>query len=100
MSHRDRATGDDSSEHSRSSYRFSPPTSGLEKGQRMNPEHLAQLKEGVGLWNHWRKSNELSSGLPYPPIDLGRTNLRDVDLHGADLRYVNLRGTCLLRANL
>ena len=59
-----------------------------------NPEHLAILKQGVGVWNQGREEN--------PDI---RPDLSDADLHGADLaqahlRYSDLTGANLIKANL
>jgi uncharacterized protein YjbI with pentapeptide repeats len=52
-------------------------------GTLANPEHLAKLKEGPGVWNLWIKQN-----LDVRP-----------DLSGADLRRANLRAAFLLEAN-
>jgi len=49
-----------------------------------NPEHLAILKQGVGVWNEWREEN--------PDIipDLTEADLRGANLSDADLRDANL----------
>jgi len=74
-----------------------------------NQEHVKILKQGVEVWNHWRKA--------YPNIrpDLSGENLRGAKLGGAiltmakldranlnyaDLHYANLRGASLLHAHL
>lgn len=54
-----------------------------------NPEHLAILKQGVAVWNEWRKENP-----EIPPY------LSDADLSDADIRGANLSGAGLIRANL
>ena len=43
-----------------------------------NPEHLAILKEGVEVWNRWRKEK------PLVDVDLSEANLAGLDLTGAD----------------
>jgi|GEM_PF-425878 len=65
---------------------------------------LAQLKQGVTIWNQWRAD--------YPEIDpnLSNANLRDADLGGINFKRVNLSsahlieaqlaGACLVEANL
>ena len=53
-----------------------------------NEEHLAVLRQGVEVWNEWREEN--------PEI---KPNLRDSDLSGADLRWVNLRDSYLVKAD-
>ncbi len=53
-----------------------------------NEEHLAVLRQGVEVWNEWREKN--------PEI---KPNLRDSDLSGADLRWVNLRDSYLVKAD-
>jgi hypothetical protein len=54
-----------------------------------NQEHLDILKQGVEVWNEWRRE--------YPSIepDLSRTNLR-----GANLSYANLKGADFSGADL
>ena len=54
-----------------------------------NPEHLAVLRQGVEVWNEWRKKN--------PGI---RPDLRQAHLYKADLSGVNLSGADLCRADL
>jgi hypothetical protein len=48
-----------------------------------DPEHVAILKQGVEVWNKWRKMSR--------PIhlDLKCAKLAGADLHGADLARVN-----------
>ena len=55
-----------------------------------NPEHLAALKEGVEVWNAWRRKNpkvrpDLSEA-KLPKANLTEVYLSDADLEGADLR--------------
>lgn len=57
-------------------------------------EHVEILKQGVKLWNAWRKKN------PNMVPDLSETDLNGVNLSGANLHKVNLRGTSLIMANL
>lgn len=64
-----------------------------------NPKHLLKLKEGVDVWNTWRKGN------PYIIPDLRWANLRladlgEVDLRWTDLRCADLRMASLKKANL
>src|SRR5215207_7393487 len=83
-----------------------------------NEEQLAILKQGVAVWNQWRKENPNAlinlSGAFLPGVDLrganfGYTNFvpdtdllaqRAPDLHGIDLRGADLRGAFFLRAQL
>ncbi|WP_300000208.1 pentapeptide repeat-containing protein [Anabaena sp. AL09] len=59
-----------------------------------NPEHLAILKQGVGVWNEWREEN--------PDIipDLTEADLRGANLSDADLRDANLSNADLSNADL
>jgi hypothetical protein len=54
-----------------------------------NPEHLKILKQGVDVWNLWRKDHAMK--VP---------NLRDTDLGGADLGGADLAGTDLSGARV
>jgi uncharacterized protein YjbI with pentapeptide repeats len=54
-----------------------------------NEEHLAQLKQGVEVWNQWRASN--------PAI---KPNLAGADLAEANLVRASLRKATLIRADL
>jgi hypothetical protein len=57
-----------------------------------NDEHVAKLREGVAVWNEWRKANpEVIPDLF--AMDFRRGNFGDVILHDADLRDASL-GTC------
>lgn len=49
-----------------------------------NPDHLAILKEGVEVWNEWRKSNKETA----PNLD--GANLRGIKLLGCDFSKTNL----------
>ena len=53
-------------------------------------EHLLLLRQGVEIWNQWRKKNPTVK--PY----LREAVLRRMDLSGANLREANLRkaGIC------
>ncbi len=59
-----------------------------------NPEQLKKLKQGVEIWNKWRKRN------PNVPIDLLKAKLRDANLSGANLSGADLFDTDLSSANL
>jgi uncharacterized protein YjbI with pentapeptide repeats len=64
-----------------------------------NPEHLALLKQGIGVWNKWIEENQ-----DVRP-DLSDTNLIEANLggaflFGADLREANLSGANLSKAIL
>ncbi len=55
-----------------------------------NPKHLKTLKQGVELWNKWRKEHPRAT----------KPNLSEAQLVHADLRRANLGGVNLSRANL
>jgi len=57
-------------------------------------EHLKILKQGVAIWNQWRKKNHRL--IP----DLSGTDLIGVDFSGVDLSGTNLSGADLSRADL
>jgi uncharacterized protein YjbI with pentapeptide repeats len=64
-----------------------------------NPEHLAILKQGVDVWNKWRKNNlymipDLTSA------NLTSANLSRADLSNANLSYADLRKSGLYKADL
>ncbi|AUB42119.1 putative protein YjbI, containings pentapeptide repeats [Nostoc flagelliforme CCNUN1] len=74
-----------------------------------NEEHLAILRQGVNLWNAWRKENDeiqpnLSqadlSGVKLMWVDFSYANLGETNLSRADLSYGNLTKADLSRANL
>jgi hypothetical protein len=54
-----------------------------------NPQHLEILKQGVEVWNEWRKEN-----LDVEP-DLEGANLSGANLEGASLFWANLKGANL-----
>ena len=54
-----------------------------------NPEHLAKLKEGVEVWNQWRKEH------PEIEPDLESVNFKDSDLEGINLQGANLKDSKL-----
>ncbi len=59
-----------------------------------NPEQLKKLKQGVEIWNKWRKRN------PNIPIDLLKANLLKANLSGANLSGADLFDADLSSANL
>jgi len=59
-----------------------------------NPEHLEILKQGVYIWNQWRKDN------PNTKLVLSGAHLYGADLRGANLSRVNLSRANLERADL
>lgn len=77
-------------------------------------KHLAILKQGVAVWNHWRKHNphiqpdlkgaDLRSAMlrlsSLKGLNLSQADLSDADLKGADLWYGNLIGANLKGADL
>jgi TIR domain/Pentapeptide repeats (8 copies) len=84
-----------------------------------NPEHLAILKQGVKVWNQWRRehpnirpnlSNAYFVKADFTGIDLGRTDLSEANLNSAilknallveaDLNFANLKSANLMNANL
>jgi len=73
-----------------------------------NEEQLAILRQGVEVWNKWRKENpDVKIDLIKADLwnDLHNVNLEGADLNGADLSGVNfhavdLRGANLFKANL
>ena len=62
------------------------------------------LKQGVGAWNAWRRTNRRVrpslSGASLFVATLCGADLRDADLRGADLSYANLCGADLSDADL
>ena len=71
-----------------------------------NSEHLAILKEGVAVWNGWRKANRAATwndwNEAYPEIvpDLTEADLSGADLRGASLRKARLDGVNFSHAKL
>ncbi|PMB15556.1 pentapeptide repeat-containing protein [Fischerella thermalis] len=64
-----------------------------------NEEHLAILRQGVEIWNEWRKKN-LEIQLNLIKADLSRANLSEVNLSGAKLTWADLSYTNLSKADL
>lgn len=76
--------------------------------------HLAILKQGVAVWNRWRKNNpeiqpdfkgaDLRSAIlrlsSLKGLNLSRADLTGADLKGADLWEANLKGADLRGADL
>ena len=62
-----------------------------------NPQHLAQLEEGVAAWNRWRNSNPAV----VPDLSgIGHTKLKKTDFSNANLHKANLREAYLNGVNL
>lgn len=59
-----------------------------------NEDQLRTLRQGVDVWNKWRREN------PDAEIDLNRADLHSADLTGADLCGANLREAYLPSAKL
>jgi len=59
-----------------------------------NPEHLKILKQGVKVWNRWRKEN------PSIRADLSKSNLSFMNLSGGNFTFVNLNDANLTSVNL
>ncbi len=84
-----------------------------------NPEHLAILKQGVEVWNEWRRRNpgikpdisdanlinsdirraNLAEAILFK-ANLGKANINGTDFHDASLVRANLSGASLRGANL
>ncbi|WP_220209215.1 pentapeptide repeat-containing protein [Reticulibacter mediterranei] len=64
-----------------------------------NQEQLDILKQGVEIWNEWRRKN-LDESLQLSEIDLEGSNLSGINLRGADLSRANLNNTNLSEADL
>ncbi len=65
-----------------------------------NKEHLAILKQGVEVWNEWRRANSTGFFLSPPAVDLSKSNLREISLSGANLRKADLHRAYLNGADL
>jgi uncharacterized protein YjbI with pentapeptide repeats len=59
-----------------------------------SPEHLAILKQGVSVWNEWRKQHDTVSP------DLDNADLQGLELGGAKLSGADLRRAALFHADL
>lgn len=69
-----------------------------------NRQHLSTLKQGITIWNEWRKQNpdikpdlhEANlAGMRLCNANLSSSNLSEADLSKTDLREANLAGTTL-----
>ena len=69
-----------------------------------NVEHVELLRQGVKIWNQWKKDNpEVRGDLLGANLDgaiLSEANLLGANLSGASLNRANLRGASLNRADL
>lgn len=59
-----------------------------------NEEYLAILKQGVKVWNEWRKKDANTTGSFY------ESNLSETELNEAELRRAKLRGVYFVRVDL
>lgn len=64
-----------------------------------NKNHLAQLQQGVKVWNQWRKKNPRIQP-NFSQADLSEAEFRGADLHRADLSGAHLREADLREADL
>jgi uncharacterized protein YjbI with pentapeptide repeats len=65
-----------------------------------NPEHLAILKQGVGVWNKWIDENRRDVIPDLYKADMRGHNLRGAELVGANLSEADLRKADLIGADL
>lgn len=74
-----------------------------------NPDHLELIRQGISLWNRWRKAHpEIRAELPQAHLrraylrrgQLSQSNLSGADLIGTDLIEANLSKANLSLANL
>ena len=69
----------------------------------MNKKHFDLIRQGVEVWNAWRRANLSEANLYKANLgraDLSAANLREADLRLANLRKANLRKADLSAANL
>jgi len=59
-----------------------------------NKRHLEILKQGVRIWNEWRKEN------PDERPDFSNAELSDINLRNADIRNVDFRNANLMKGDL
>lgn len=64
-----------------------------------NQEQLEILKQGVEVWNKWKKEN-FGVTIDLTGAELRHANLYEAHLHGADLSGVDLSGAFLVGAHL
>ena len=65
-----------------------------------NIDHLKILVQGSQIWNQWRTENRVQSGVDLSGAYLGGLNLRGANLSGANLSDVYLDGADLFAADL
>ena len=79
-----------------------------EKRRKIN-EELAILKQGVEIWNKWRRDNPTItptlgwtnlSGMDLTRVDFSRSSLWGTNFHGCELHLANFNGAELWNANL
>jgi uncharacterized protein YjbI with pentapeptide repeats len=73
-------------------------------------EHLQIIRQGVSVWNEWRKKRPQCGRLDLCGADLSNADLqgsclfavdlKNADLHGANLRKADLGGASLIEADL
>src|SRR6266699_954076 len=71
-----------------------------EKSAMANKQHLDRLRQGVSIWNAWRKKQASGFRPDLNGARLINADLSDADLDGADLRSANLRRAILNGADL
>ncbi len=62
-------------------------------------EHLKILRQGVGVWNRWRREHH-DTRPDLSRADLRRVHLRGADLWRANMQQANISGADLIRAEL
>ncbi|MEA5488947.1 MULTISPECIES: pentapeptide repeat-containing protein [Pseudanabaena] len=69
-----------------------------------NQEHLKIFRQGISVWNQWRKENpDLKPDLSHADlsdIDLSNTNILNADMSHADLSESNFNNTKFFSVNL
>ena len=74
-----------------------------------NPEHVEILKQGVDVWNKWRKENSKIApdfartrmvDMDLSAVNLSESDFTDANLYGTNLQKSNLAGAIFDNANL
>jgi uncharacterized protein YjbI with pentapeptide repeats len=64
-----------------------------------NEEYLKILKQGVSVWNEWRRPH-IATNIDFSFVNLNRMDLRGADLRSVNLNYANLNYADLYGADL